>query len=199
MLVKVPDARDGDEVAVLNASKAVLGSGLVRSGQAVIAVWGDNTLTPDIVEGARDGETLTLALWKSSDQAEKLLTVIALTDALTNKQGEETVLKYQKNQIVIAATATALDIPKEFTLSQNYPNPFNPSTTIEFTVPEDGKVSLKIYNIVGQMVAMSFEGDVQAGYIQKVVFNASRLSSGVYFSRLQYKDKNLIKKIILMK
>ena len=90
-------------------------------------------------------------------------------------------------------------VPKELTLSQNYPNPFNPSTTIEFTVPEDGRASLKIYNTIGQLVATAFDGDVKAGYIQKVTFIASHLSSGVYFSRLEYNGKPLLRKILLIK
>jgi hypothetical protein len=90
-------------------------------------------------------------------------------------------------------------VPRELTLKQNYPNPFNPTTTIEFTVPEDGRVSLKIFDMLGREVATAFEGDVKAGYLQKAVFDASRLSSGVYFSRLQYKDKSLLKKLVFMK
>ena len=88
--------------------------------------------------------------------------------------------------------------PKELSLG-NYPNPFNPTTTIEFTVPEDGRASLKIYNTIGQLVATAFEGQVQGGYIQKAIFNASKLASGVYFTRLEMNGKSLIKKIALMK
>ncbi len=89
--------------------------------------------------------------------------------------------------------------PRELTLAQNYPNPFNPTTTIEFTVPEDGHVSLVIYNSLGQLVETLFDGEAKAGYIQKAMFNASRLSSGVYFSRLQYNENTLLKKLVLMK
>jgi hypothetical protein len=89
--------------------------------------------------------------------------------------------------------------PKVLALEQNYPNPFNPTTTIEFTVPEDGHVSLRVYNSLGQLVATVFDGEAKAGYIQKATFNASRLSSGVYFSRLQYNEKTLLKKLVLMK
>jgi hypothetical protein len=89
--------------------------------------------------------------------------------------------------------------PKVLTLAQNYPNPFNPTTTITFTVPEDGWTSLKIFNTLGQLVTTVFEGDVKSGYIQKAVFDASRLSSGVYFSRIEFNGKQLMKKLILMK
>jgi hypothetical protein len=90
-------------------------------------------------------------------------------------------------------------VPKVLALSPNYPNPFNPSTTIEFTVPEDGHVTMKIYSIIGQEVATLFNGNAHAGVIQKVTFDASSLASGMYVSRLQYGNKTLLHKMMLMK
>jgi len=89
--------------------------------------------------------------------------------------------------------------PKILSLSQNYPNPFNPTTTIEFTVPQDGHALLTIYNSLGQQVAKAFDGETSAGYLHKVIFDASRLSSGLYYSRLQYGSTYLTKKIVLLK
>jgi len=96
-------------------------------------------------------------------------------------------------------TLTMLTAPRVLSLNQNYPNPFNPATTIEFTVPRDGHVSLTIYNSLGQLVATLFDGEARAGYIQRATFDASQLASGAYFSRLQYNDKTLLKKLVLMK
>jgi len=90
-------------------------------------------------------------------------------------------------------------VPKILALNQNYPNPFNPTTTIEFTVPQDGHASLTIYNSLGQLVETVFDGEAKAGTIQKAIFDASRLASGVYFSRLQYHEKMLLNKLVLMK
>ena len=73
---------------------------------------------------------------------------------------------------------------REYTLSQNYPNPFNPSTTINFSLAVDSKVSLKIFNVLGQEVASLLNGQMSAGS-QKVSFDASSLNSGVYFYRLE--------------
>lgn len=89
--------------------------------------------------------------------------------------------------------------PKEFTLSQNYPNPFNPTTNIEFTVPEDGRASVRIYDVLGREVAIIFDGEVKAGYVQRAIFDASRLSTGFYFARLEHRGKQLLKKLELMK
>jgi len=94
---------------------------------------------------------------------------------------------------------TMLTAPRVLSLRQNYPNPFNPTTTIEFTVPNDGHVLLTIYNSLGQLVATLFDGETRAGYIQKATFDASQLASGAYFSRLQYNEKTLLKKLVLMK
>ncbi|HRN26156.1 MAG TPA: T9SS type A sorting domain-containing protein [Ignavibacteriaceae bacterium] len=72
---------------------------------------------------------------------------------------------------------------KEFALGQNYPNPFNPSTKINFSLAVDSKVSLKIFDVLGQEVATLINGQLAAGS-QEVSFNASSLNSGVYFYRI---------------
>ena len=198
VLVKTQDAKDGDEVAVLNASKVVIGSGVVKSGQVAVTVWGDNTLTPDVVEGAKDGEELSLTLWTNADQTEKNLTVTALTDALVNKDGR-TDLKYKENQVLIATTnIVANNIPKEFLLCQNYPNPFNPTTTLEFGVPVDSKVKVEVYNILGQLIAVLVDEVRQAGYY-KVTFGSQSMPSGVYFYRMTAGSFVQTKKMQLIK
>ncbi|MCL5021667.1 MAG: T9SS type A sorting domain-containing protein [Bacteroidetes bacterium] len=89
-------------------------------------------------------------------------------------------------------------IPAEYTLSQNYPNPFNPATQIEYSVPKNGFVTLKVYNILGQEVATLFSGIQHAGSYT-ATFDGSRLASGVYFYRLQAGNVSIAKKLVLMK
>ena len=89
--------------------------------------------------------------------------------------------------------------PKEFTLVQNYPNPFNPTTNIEFTVPQDGKVQLKVYNTLGEEVATLLDETMTAGEYHRVSFDASRLVSGIYFARIQFANRQLVKKMLLVK
>jgi hypothetical protein len=84
-------------------------------------------------------------------------------------------------------------------LGGNYPNPFNPTTNIQFSVPQDGYASLKVYNILGQEVATLFSGMAKAGHYIPATFNASRLTSGIYLARLQYSGKSLIQRMLLMK
>lgn len=89
--------------------------------------------------------------------------------------------------------------PKAFTLHPNYPNPFNPSTSIEFTIPEDGFATLKVFNLLGQEVATLFEGEAVAGQIYQRTFDASQLPTGVYVSRLTSGGRSLIQKMLLAK
>ncbi|HTP79452.1 MAG TPA: GLUG motif-containing protein [Bacteroidota bacterium] len=89
--------------------------------------------------------------------------------------------------------------PKVFTLSQNYPNPFNPVTSIQFTVPSDGYVSLKVFDILGREVATLVDADVKSGIYQQATFDASKTSSGTYFARLEFGGKQLLRKMLLLK
>lgn len=88
--------------------------------------------------------------------------------------------------------------PSRFELSQNYPNPFNPSTTIKFSVPKDGNVAIKVYDVKGQLVKTLVNQRVIVGNYT-VDFNASELSSGVYFYTLETPDFKETKRMILVK
>ncbi|MBE2280455.1 MAG: S8 family serine peptidase, partial [Ignavibacteriaceae bacterium] len=95
----------------------------------------------------------------------------------------------------IEADVTA---PVEFALEQNYPNPFNPSTTIRFALPVDSKVSLIVYNHIGEQVAQLINSDLKAGF-HETTFNAAGLSSGIYFYKLNAGSNSATKKLILLK
>jgi hypothetical protein len=84
-------------------------------------------------------------------------------------------------------------------LNQNYPNPFNPTTTISFTLAQDGFTTLKIYNVLGKEVATLVNGEMKAGVTNTVTFNASKLSSGVYFYQLDAGSFSETKKLMLLK
>ena len=90
-------------------------------------------------------------------------------------------------------------IPTGFVLEQNYPNPFNPSTIIKFGFDKITKASLKIYDVLGNEVANLFNGSAEGGRIYELTFNASGLSSGVYYYQLTGNDKTEIKKMMLLK
>jgi hypothetical protein len=97
-----------------------------------------------------------------------------------------------------APTSVEEAAPVSFSLSQNVPNPFNPSTTISFQLPVAGQVRLSVYNVAGQEVARLVDGPLAAGS-HSAVFNGSRLSSGVYFYRLQAEGFTNARKMLLIK
>ena len=92
----------------------------------------------------------------------------------------------------------SINNPDAFSLSQNYPNPFNPSTKINFSIPKSGMVTLKVYDVLGKEVA-SLVNDARNAGNYEVSFNASGLSSGAYFYRLQSGSFVDTKKMFLLK
>ena len=93
--------------------------------------------------------------------------------------------------------ALAVDIPTEYKM-ENYPNPFNPVTVINYQLPQDGFVTLKVYDMLGKEVAIVVNEYKNAGYY-KVNFDASRLTSGVYIYRISSNNFFMTKKMLLMK
>jgi hypothetical protein len=94
--------------------------------------------------------------------------------------------------------------PIEYRLDNNYPNPFNPATTLRYTLPDESSVSLRVYNILGEVVS-SLVNEVQnAGYYE-INFNAAGYATGVYIYTLQAKSTdgrkkyNSVKKMMLIK
>ena len=88
--------------------------------------------------------------------------------------------------------------PAEYSLQQNYPNPFNPTTTIKYSIPENGNVKLNVYNSIGEEVGKLVNGYKEAGSY-KINFDASKLSSGIYFYKLNVNNYNSVKKMLLLK
>lgn len=91
-----------------------------------------------------------------------------------------------------------IGIPEKYELSQNYPNPFNPSTKINYSIPEDSRVSIRIYDLSGKEVYTLVDEYKSAGYYS-VNFNASSLSSGVYFYNINADKFTATKKMTLLK
>ncbi|MFB3145565.1 MAG: FlgD immunoglobulin-like domain containing protein, partial [Nitrospirales bacterium] len=93
-------------------------------------------------------------------------------------------------------------LPKTMMLEQNYPNPFNPSTTIRYAVPEAGEISLKIYNLNGQLVKTLLSGVVTAGNHQVVWdgtdSSGSQVASGAYLYKLEAGDFVQTRKTVLL-
>jgi len=98
----------------------------------------------------------------------------------------------------VSTDETVANLPDDYSIGQNYPNPLNQSTTIRYSVPEEGIVILKVYNITGNEVATLVSENKQAGNYE-VTFDATNLSSGVYFYRIQARSFSQTKKMIISK
>jgi len=91
-----------------------------------------------------------------------------------------------------------LPIPAKFHLENNYPNPFNPTTTIEYSIPEDSDVTISIYDLNGKLIQTLVDDNKTAGF-HKTIWNATNTSSGVYFYKITAGDFTAVKKCVLMK
>jgi Secretion system C-terminal sorting domain len=93
-------------------------------------------------------------------------------------------------------------IPSEFAISQNYPNPFNPTTKIEYALPQEGKVSIKVFDLTGREIAKLVNGELKPAGSYAVNFNGANLASGVYFYRIEVdgvKRFEATKRMVLIK
>ena len=179
LLVDSPDLQDGDEVMVRTASMLV-GSGSVTGGKALVTVLGDNRTTPNVVEGARENETMSLSVLPYNSPNEHPLVVSSIVDGLSGAPVAGPI-RYMSDAVWIASIKS---VPVGFRLDQNFPNPFNPSTTIRYSLPAAANVRLEVYDILGRKIETLVNQIQQAGDYQ-AVFNERNLPSGVYFYRIR--------------
>jgi hypothetical protein len=98
----------------------------------------------------------------------------------------------------VVSVKNEINIPNQFDLSQNYPNPFNPSTMIEYSVPSNRHVNLKVFDILGREVATLVNEQKSAGSYQ-VNFNAENIPSGVYIYKLSSGNYTTSRKMLMIK
>jgi hypothetical protein len=90
-------------------------------------------------------------------------------------------------------------VAKEFALDQNYPNPFNPTTSVSFSLAEPGRAVVKVYNVVGQEIAVLFDQEAEAGRLYQVAFDASQLTTGVYLYTLESGGQRMVRRMALVR
>lgn len=100
--------------------------------------------------------------------------------------------------VVTDASNSNIAVPEKYSISQNYPNPFNPTTKISFSLPKEGFVSLKVYDVVGRMVK-ELVSETKAPGSYSVTFDASNFSSGIYFYRIETSNFIDTKRMVLVK
>lgn len=110
---------------------------------------------------------------------------------------------FDKASGVIALNAASVNLPKEYALRGNYPNPFNAKTVISFALPQESKVTLDIYNILGQKVKTLVDGAMPAGYHNLewngTDYNGLGVSSGVYLYKLKADKFTRVNRMTLVK
>jgi Secretion system C-terminal sorting domain/Cytochrome c554 and c-prime len=142
------------------------------------------TLTPAIMRGGY------VYIWIEEDRSlgvHNPAFTVSLIKAAMDELGGVTSFEYPKS-----------GIPQAYQLSQNYPNPFNPSTTIEYTIPEQSNVKITIYDALGKEVEVLFNGEQSAG-LHRLDWNASSYASGIYFYRMNTGSFAQVKKMLLLK
>jgi hypothetical protein len=168
-----------------------------------IAAFGDDATTA-AKDGLASGETLRWKLWRQTDG--RVFVARASYIAQGGMGGIVTdTSQYNTNGISAVSTLTGSltsvstqEMPTQYTLAQNYPNPFNPTTTIQFGLPKSAFVSLRVFNTLGEQVADLVAGDREAGY-HSVTFDASGLSSGVYFYRIEAENFVQTRKLLMVR
>ncbi len=193
LLIESSLFRDGDEIGAWSSGGNLIGSGVIQAGKCALTIWGSDTLTPGI-QGANEGEALSLTLWDTQRNREYRLALTSLKNGITN-QNVPLPLRYQTESALIGNVKI---VPSSFYLEQNYPNPFNPSTTIEYDIPQTAKVVLEVFNTLGERVAVLVNRTEAAGHYH-VVFKMAKLASGMYIYRLQAGTFTAIKKMVLVK
>ncbi len=108
------------------------------------------------------------------------------------------ILKVDTRHSIVDVEKEEKVLPIRFNLKQNYPNPFNPVTRINYSIPFDGLVRIKVYNLLGEEVHLLVNEEKSAGFYS-VDFDGENLSSGIYFYRIQSGDFMMTKKLILLK
>ena len=136
-----------------------------------------------------------VADYRTNGNSTTLIIVAPDSDELFTASGsfnvEEVIVANENSQVTVM-------MPTELTLSKAYPNPFNPSTSMNIYVPADGIVSLNVYNVMGQEVATLHSGNMSAGN-HTVTWNASNMTSGMYFVRAESQAGVAVQKVMLMK
>jgi len=117
---------------------------------------------------------------------------------LEESRAVRVLLEYKRGSEISPSALGTLTLPERFEISKIYPNPFNPMTHIEFTLPRSERVSIRVYNLLGQRVATLLNDKLDAGR-HLVRFHCGALGSGVYFAVAQTESEFTVRKMLLVK
>lgn len=120
------------------------------------------------------------------------------TMAFIQNDVDKTIVNSGRPGMLVGIEPYSNETPDRFILEQNYPNPFNPTTNIKFALPKDDNITLKVYDVVGNEVKTLVDGNHKSGSYN-IYFDASNLSSGIYFYTLKTSNFTETKKMMLVK
>lgn len=158
------------------------------SGVALVNEKGSFSMT-GLLPGSYTVEVDKFGYTSSSVQATAVDYNTAFNTSANLDLIEQSVTAVESNNVIIA---------KNYQLYQNYPNPFNPTTNIKFELPQSGNIKIVVYNVIGKEIA-TLVNDYRTAGVYNVTFDASKLSSGVYFYKILTNGFTATKKMVLMK
>jgi len=124
-------------------------------------------------------------------------TILDTSGVILGTIGSSAIVDYLTYGAVVGVENIA-GLPQDYSLSQNYPNPFNPSTNIEYSIPSESFVELKVFDVLGNQVASVVNEQQQAGFY-RADFTADNLPSGIYFARITANEFTKVVKMTLLK
>ena len=165
----------------------ISGNGYI--GAVQLTLEHDSDFSIDLTDNAMVADYIT------NDNTTTLIVVAPQSSEIFTSSGN-----YDIIDVVVANSSTYIDVVEvgAFALKSAYPNPFNPSTSLSLDMPTDGYVSVKAYNLVGQVVGVIAEGSIDAG-MHTFAWDASNLSSGVYLITAEHAGNISTQKVMLMK
>ena len=183
----------GDEIGVFTPSGKCAGEGIWSGSDLSFTIWSDD---PDRegITGFRNGEPLSFRIWVQETNLEYEAIPTYASASAAYWPGAVIEL----TSLTSSITDVRNETPGAFSLSPNYPNPFNPSTTIPFTLPRSSRVTIAVYNTLGEKVATLADGMYATG-AHTVIWKADGFASGVYFYRLQAEKFTETRRMMLVK
>ena len=133
--------------------------------------------------------------YKTTDNSTIIIVVVPEDEEIFTTSDE-----YEIEEVIVTNSREIINviIPTQFELKNAYPNPFNSITNIEFSIPMDSYVTIKIYNLLGKEISTLVDNPLQTGF-HNVNWDADQFASGVYFIKLNTGDYTQSKKLMLIK
>ena len=182
----------GDEIAVYDSKDNMVASVAWvpdQQGHSQLAIWGDDEIT-SAKEGMTRGEAFRIVLFDKSEDR--------MSDVKVNRWEQGDNIYVKDGVSVVGSAETTSVITQAMELFQNVPNPVIDNTSISFYLPEDGNVRLTVSNTLGQEIMTLSDSNFTKG-MHTVDMDATSLSTGVYFYKLEANKTSLTKQLILVK